>query len=107
MIEVHPLLNPDSPHYETPDGKICIEELEKKMKINDMIGWCIGSVGKYNCRLGQKDAIEKEKRKIITYNNYHLQLIALQDQIGGYVSGAELSVAKGWERIGKKWNYRP
>jgi len=101
-LPLHVLINPDSPHYDREDGKVGIEEMEKEMTLREMLGAMHYNIFKVNWRLGEKDDIEQELRKIETYENYleELQLL-LQRGIDDTIS-----VARGWELISKKWRYK-
>jgi len=87
----HPLLNPDSPHYDT-DCMPSIYELEKELTLAESIGWCKGNILKYKLRLGKKSTIDhfdseaerkaKDIKKIETYEAYRDLLMRIADEIG-------------------------
>jgi len=72
----HPLLNPDSKHYDKGE-KPAIQLLEEEMNLNELIGWAYGNIRKYELRRGYKDNIEKEDKKIFTYKKYLSFLLAI------------------------------
>ena len=74
---IHPLLNPDSPHYDNPGGKPDIWELESRMTISELIGWCKGNINKYDLRKHKKGQLDKDVTKIITFQRYKKFLLGL------------------------------
>ena len=68
---IHPLLNPESKHYNMFDGKEAIEILESIMTTVELKAWCRGNIYKYRLRLGNKDDVSKEIKKIQTYEAYY------------------------------------
>ena len=101
-MKLHPLLNPNSPHYETEDGKVAIEEMEKVTNICKMIGFCDCSIFKYTFRKGRKGEKVDDLFKIDTYYAYKYEL----EELLTMGVSADTSVAKGWEITGKQWAYR-
>lgn len=102
MKPLHPLINPDSPHYDKEDGKVAIEELEKELSIREMIGFVKGNIFKYKWRMGAKDSEQKETRKIETY-------VAYQNELYGLLPlgiDDRISVYQAWEIAGKEWQYK-
>lgn len=69
MKKLHPLINENSSHYED-DGKVAIQELEKKLTVIEMLGWCKGNIFKYEFRKELKGALEADEVKIGTYKAY-------------------------------------
>lgn len=68
-MTLHPLLNPDSAHYQ--DGKkVAIEEMERELSVREMIGYCKGNIFKYAFRKELKGALEADEKKIATYEAY-------------------------------------
>jgi len=76
IIDTHPLLNPDSNHYNMFDGLESIEILEAVMTTKELMAWCRGNIYKYRLRLGNKDDVSKEVKKIQTYEAYYKYLKA-------------------------------
>ena len=76
IVDTHPLLNPDSNHYNMFDGKESIEILEAIMTTKELMAWCRGNIYKYRLRLAHKDDVSKEVRKIQTYEAYYKYLKA-------------------------------
>lgn len=72
--QVHPLLNPDSPHYKIL-GDESIEQFEKMFTIDELKAWAKITYYKYMFRLGKKDDVEKELHKMKTYEDYYNYLI--------------------------------
>ncbi len=72
--KVHPLLNPESTHYNMFDDKESIEILEAIMTTTELMAWCRGNVYKYRLRIGNKDNASKEVKKIQTYEAYYRYL---------------------------------
>ena len=56
-------------HYQN-DGKVAIQELEKRLTVVQMIGWCKGNIFKYEFRKQLKGALEADEKKIKTYKDY-------------------------------------
>lgn len=97
---LHPLINPASPHYDREDGKVGIEEAEKKINIQEMIGACKFNIFKYDFR--EKGCDEEDEIKRRTYQRYLDELLYL---IAVDID-PRISVAKGWKIAHKKWRYR-
>ena len=76
IVDTHPLLNPDSNHYNMFDGLESIEILEAVMTTKELMAWCRGNIYKYRLRLGNKDDVSKEVKKIQTYEAYYKYLKA-------------------------------
>lgn len=68
-MKLHPLLNPNSTHYEN-DKEVAIQEMEKDMSVIEMIGYCKGNIFKYEFRKFHKGALEADEEKIRTYEAY-------------------------------------
>lgn len=68
-MQLHPLLNPNSTHYEN-DKEVAIQEMEKDMSVIEMIGYCKGNIRKYEFRKFNKGALEADEEKIRTYEAY-------------------------------------
>ena len=101
---IHPLINrQDSPHYDKADGKVGIEEMEKTMSIREMIGAMKYNIFKVQWRLGNKDATDKELRKIATYEAYKK---VLYDLIAKHNISDHIFVNRGWEIANIKWEYK-
>ena len=101
-IQWHPLINPDSSHYEDEEGKVAIEEMEKETSICKMIGFCDCSIFKYEWRKDKKGQMRSDIMKIKTYEAYRESLFDL------LAAGVEntISVHRAWEIVGKKWRYK-
>ena len=79
--DVHPLLNPDSKHYNMFDGLESIEVLEAIMTTTELMAWCRGNTYKYRLRLASKEkdgtimeGVLSDVKKIQTYESYYKYL---------------------------------
>jgi len=68
-ITEHPLLNPDSSHYSL-FGDESIEQFEKMFTKEELKAWAKLNYYKYMFRLGRKDTVESEVKKMKTYEDY-------------------------------------
>lgn len=68
-MKLHPLLNPNSTHYENED-KVAIQEMEKEMTVTEMIGACKANIFKYEFRKHNKGALEADEAKKKTNEAY-------------------------------------
>ena len=68
---LHPLLNPSSPHYSMVDGVEAIERMEQMYGTLELMHWAKITAMKYRLRIGNKDSIEGEAKKIATYEAYY------------------------------------
>jgi len=71
----HPLKNPDSSHYamwHNGDGEAveAIDLMEKMFAPEELLAWAKITALKYRLRIGKKDDIAKEMKKIETYEAY-------------------------------------
>ena len=75
IMQKHPLINEDSPHYTMPGGQEAIELLEAMFEPDEMMAWAKITAMKYRLRIGKKDDPSKEIEKIRTFEAYyeHLQ----------------------------------
>lgn len=73
----HPLLNKDSKHYEMSDGIQAIERFEQMYSREELLIWAKITAMKYRMRIGYKDDVAKEVKKIKTYDDYCKYLIAM------------------------------
>ena len=71
---VHPLLNPASPHYQMCDGVEAIERMEQMYTKQELMIWAKCNVMKYRLRIGKKDDVIQEAKKIDTYEAYYKYL---------------------------------
>ena len=67
----HPLLNPDSPHYQMIDGVEAITRMEQMYSTEDLMAWAKITAMKYRLRIGNKDDVVKEATKIAGYEAYY------------------------------------
>ena len=75
----HPLLNPDSKHYQMVDGVEAIERMEQMYSVEDLMAWAKISAMKYRLRIGKKDETGKEVTKILGFEAYYKYLKAQHD----------------------------
>lgn len=66
----HPLLNENSPHYKLFD-KESIEQFEKLFTKDELMAWAKICYYKYMFRLGRKDEVKKELKKMATFEAYY------------------------------------
>ena len=99
-MKLHPLINPESSHYQS-GGKVAIEEMEKKLTVIKMIGYCEGNIFKYEFRKELKGALEADEKKIETYSNY---LRELNDM--NYLSLGHFLVCDAIRITKREWAYR-
>ena len=67
----HPLLNPESKHYSMVDDVEAIERMEQMYSKEDLMVWAKCTAMKYRLRIGNKDDVTKEAKKIETYEAYY------------------------------------
>ncbi len=67
----HPLLNPDSTHYQMVDGTEAIQHMEMMFSNVELMHWAKITAMKYRLRIGNKDDVLKEAKKIETYEAYY------------------------------------
>lgn len=70
----HPLLNPDSKHYQMVDGVEAITRLEEMYSPKELATWAKITAMKYRLRVGNKDEVVKEVVKIKGYEAYYKYL---------------------------------
>lgn len=76
----HPLLNPDSPHYKMVDDIEAIERMEQMYSSQELMIWANLNAMKYRLRIGKKDDVHGEVKKIQTYEAYYEYLQGLSDE---------------------------
>jgi len=69
--EKHPLLNPDSKHYQMIGGVEAISLMELMFSTEELMAWAKLTSMKYRLRIGNKDNVTKEAEKIKTYEAYY------------------------------------
>lgn len=77
----HPLLNPESSHYSMIDGIEAIERMEQMYSIDELMIWAKMTAMKYRLRIGNKDDVQKEAKKIATYEAYYTYLELKRDSL--------------------------
>jgi len=78
--EEHPLLNEQSKHYSMFDGVEAIARMEQMFSIEDLMAWSKLNAMKYRLRIGNKDEVNKEAKKIATYEAYYRYLENKKDK---------------------------
>lgn len=99
-MKLHPLINPDSSHYDDPNGLTAIEMLEEVLTVQEMIGYCKGNIFKYEYRKHKKGQTASDIQKIKTYVKYLDVLFPLLDYTN------MVSVKKAFENSGLKFKYK-
>jgi len=72
--QAHPLLNPESKHYSMVDGVEAICRMEQLYTTEELMVWAKMTAMKYRLRIGNKDDVLKEAKKIETYEAYYKYL---------------------------------
>ena len=67
----HPLLNPESKHYTMIGGIEAISLMEMMFTTEELMTWAKLTSMKYRLRIGNKDDVVKEAKKIETYEAYY------------------------------------
>ena len=99
-MKLHPLINSESSHYQS-GGKVAIEEMEKKLTVIKMIGYCEGNIFKYEFRKELKGTLEADKKKIETFKNYLKELECML-----YLSLGNHKVCDAIKITRREWAYR-
>jgi hypothetical protein len=104
MKSIHPLVNPDSPHYkaENSNDKSLIEKFEEKYSVRQLYDWAMITEDKYFGRMGKKDDIDKETRKMTTYHNYKAMLKQIIDT---YPTLADMTAKTAYSHLKYEWEY--
>jgi predicted metal-dependent hydrolase len=100
----HPLINPNSPHYNgvEPGEKTLIEKFEEKYTIKQLYDWAMITEDKYFGRMGRKDDIDKETVKMDTYHNYKKML---KNIIDTYPVLADMTAKTAYKHLNIQWKY--
>lgn len=77
----HPLKNPESRHYDMVDGIEAVDRLEQMYSKEDLMAWAKISAMKYRLRIGHKDDVAKEAKKIATFEAYFKYLKEMSDEV--------------------------
>lgn len=99
---MHPLLNPESPHYDR-DGVSAIEALERKFTLLEALAWCRGNIFKYEWRKDSKGQKESDEKKLATFRAYEELLEEVRSQ--GAITGFFL-VTRAYHMVGLEVQYR-
>ena len=106
--DLHPLLDQDdsgkniNTHYDQLEEP-AILTLEKQESIQALINWAQITIKKYQLRLGFKDQVENEKRKIAAYTRYYNMLRGLAVKDSAIL---EMTAEKAYEKHHIQWKYR-
>ena len=74
---INPLISEDSKHYQILDTD-SIKQFEKMFTTAELMAWAKLNYYKYMFRLGKKDSVEKDMKKMKTYEAYWKTLSKLQ-----------------------------
>ena len=96
-MKLHPLINKESSHYDTNETT-AIEELEKRLTVTEMIGFCKANIFKYQYRLEDKGQKESDLVKIKTYEDY-LELLLRLDDAGYFLDTVAMALDKAMLRF--------
>jgi len=72
--QIHPLLNPDSKHYSMVDDVEAIVRMEQMYDTEELMVWAKITAMKYRLRIGNKDDVLKEAKKLLGYEAYYTYL---------------------------------
>jgi len=101
-VPTHPLLNPESKHYDDDDeGLSFIEQFEEDHTVRQVLSWAIINVEKYMYRQNKKGQKTSDLKKIETYSKYMDVLIKLSQ--GGY---SDMLVMRAYRKEGIIWCYK-
>ncbi len=96
-MKLHPLINKESSHYDTNETT-AIEELEKRLTVTEMIGFCKANIFKYSYRMDKKGQKESDLVKIKTYEDY-LELLLRLDDAGYFLDTVAMALDKAMLRF--------
>ena len=96
---LHPLINPNSKHYDG-EQKSAIEILEEQLTVNEMIGACKFNIFKYGYRKDAKGQKASDIEKIHTYIMYQELLESLSARY------QDVIVSDAFEYSGLEFRYR-
>ena len=96
---LHPLINPNSKHYDRED-RSAIEIIEEQLTVNEMIGACKFNIFKYVYRKEAKGQKSSDMEKIHTYVMYQELLESLSARYQDVV------VSDAFEYSGLEFRYR-
>ena len=91
---LHKLLTHGSNKQYLVNGKSAIQEMEKELTVNEMIGFCKANIFKYKFR--EKGSNAEDDYKVSKYEAYLEELSALQ---------SDLLVSDAWNLLEIKWDY--
>ena len=102
----HPLVNKiDSKHYNEdiePGEKTTIEKFEEKYTIRQLYNFAMITEDKYFERMGRKDDVDKEERKMTSYLNYKTMLKEIIDK---YPTLADMTAKTAYNHLHYNWIY--
>ncbi len=99
---IHPLLNPESPHYDR-EGVSAIEVLETKFTLLEALAWCKGNIFAYEWRKDSKGEKKSDEKKIATFRAYEQLLEEVRAQ--GVITGFYV-VSQAYKMVGLEVQYR-
>ena len=99
-MKKHPLLNPESSHYDS-QGRPAIFDFEEIYTVGELMAWAKLNRAKYeHPARAAKGQVESDKRKAQTYANYH-ELLSGIILRGPYFR--DVSAQKAYEILGYEW----
>ena len=106
---LHPLINPDSPHYIDENGKQAIQKFEEVRSPAEMLTWAEITRDKYLARLGKKEGTD-DRKKIETFTNYIalLEIVVqsiLSDPAGFKLEDSLKPVSYWYKKLGLEIEY--
>ncbi len=103
QLPLHPLINPDSPHYDT-GSKPSIQKFEEKYSVHKLMNWAEITLAKYKDEgRANKGEQEKDIRKAKTYQNYYqmLRSMVLKNK-----NLADMTAEKAYQSLNIYWRYK-
>lgn len=85
----HPLLNPNSKHYQKKGCKPAIQELEEQLNIYECLGYAKGNIIKYSYRIDQKGQAKSDAEKLETYEKYQKLIVDIIYLMNDYIPSAK------------------
>jgi hypothetical protein len=83
--------------------KTLIEKFEEKYSVMQLYDWAMITEDKYFGRMGKKDDIDKETRKMTTYHNYKTMLKEIIDK---YPTLADMTAKTAYTHLNYQWRYK-
>ena len=103
QLPLHPLINPNSPHYDT-GSKPSIQKFEEKHSVQKLMNWAEISIDKYRDEgRASKGQQEQDIIKAKTYEDYFnmLRSLVLKNK-----DLANITAAKAYQKLNIYWRYK-